>query len=78
VNVSAFITETNKTKAKKKNTVKNVKVDKKLNNNTIKYIRPLPVPGNQNKKVRGGRQARAMKKKFGMSEIRKRRNRPKG
>ena len=44
------------------------RLDKKMNNKTPKYIRPLPVPGLENKKTRGGRQKRANKKKFGIGE----------
>ena len=49
------------------------KMDKISNNTTPKYIRPLPVPDLVSTKTRGGREARAKKKKFGMSEeLRKR------
>lgn len=44
------------------------KHEKKVNNFTPKYIRPIPVPETVAKKSRGGRQARARKKKFGLNE----------
>ena len=45
------------------------RIDKKLNNKTPKYIRPLPIPGLDDKKPsRGGRQKRANKLKFGLGE----------
>ena len=34
----------------------------------------MPIPGENKKKVRGGRQARALKKKFGMGEALRKRN----
>ena len=44
------------------------KIEKKLNNKTPKFIKPLPIPGLEIKKSRGGRQKRALKKKFGLTE----------
>ena len=44
------------------------KVEKKMDNKTPKYIKPLPVPDLVSTKTRGGRQARANKKKFGLTE----------
>ncbi|OHT13387.1 SnoRNA binding domain containing protein [Tritrichomonas foetus] len=44
------------------------RLDKKMNNHTPKYVRPLPVPGMEKREFRGGRQKRAMKKKFGIGE----------
>jgi U4/U6 small nuclear ribonucleoprotein PRP31 len=44
------------------------RLDKKMNNQTPKFIRPLPIPGLEKKSNRGGRQKRANKKKFGMGE----------
>ena len=44
------------------------RLDKRMNNTTPKVVRPLPVPGLEKKVNRGGRQKRAMKKKFGMGE----------
>ncbi|EAY15359.1 SnoRNA binding domain containing protein [Trichomonas vaginalis G3] len=44
------------------------KLDKKINNFTPKYVRPIPPPEIVSKKTRGGRQARARKKKFGLNE----------
>ena len=49
------------------------KMDKISNNTTPKYIRPLPVPDLVSTKSRGGREARAKKKKFGMSDELKKR-----
>ena len=50
------------------------RLDKKMNNATPKYVRPLPIPGLEKKDNRGGRQKRAMKKKFGMGEELRARN----
>lgn len=45
------------------------RLEKIMNNVTPKYVRPLPIPGIDDKKVfRGGRQKRANKKKFGLGE----------
>lgn len=45
------------------------RLEKKMNNRTPKYVRPLPVPGLEDRKPsRGGRQKRANKLKFGLGE----------
>lgn len=47
------------------------KIDKWRNNKTPRYVKPLDPPGSKRKVNRGGRQARAYKKKFGMSKEQK-------
>ena len=50
------------------------RLDSQMNNTTPKVVRPLPIPGLEKKDNRGGRQKRAMKKKFGMGEELRARN----
>lgn len=50
------------------------RLESQMNNTTPKVVRPLPIPGMERKDNRGGRRKRAMKKKFGMGEELKARN----
>jgi RNA processing factor Prp31 len=45
-----------------------IRLGKKMNDKTVKYVRPLPVPGLKKRESRGGRQKRVNKRKFGMGE----------
>ena len=51
-----------------------VRLDKKMNNRSPKYVRPLPIPGFEKREFRGGARKRAMKKKFGIGKELERRN----
>ena len=49
------------------------RIDKKMNNRTPKTIKPIEPPGMEKIQFRGGRRARANKKKFGLGEVLKER-----
>lgn len=51
------------------------KLDKLQEPPPVKQIKPLPAPIEQSKKKRGGRRARKMKERLGLSEMRKQANR---
>lgn len=51
-----------------------VRLEKKMNNKTPKTIKPIDPPGLTKITFRGGRRARATKKKFGIGDLQKERN----
>jgi len=51
------------------------KMDKMTEPPPVKFSKPLPAPIEQSKKKRGGRRARKMKERLGLSELRKQANR---
>lgn len=51
------------------------KTDKMTEPPPVKFSKPLPAPIEQSKKKRGGRRARKMKERLGLSELRKQANR---
>ncbi|XP_005110707.1 U4/U6 small nuclear ribonucleoprotein Prp31 [Aplysia californica] len=51
------------------------KMDKMTEPPPVKFAKPLPAPIEQSKKKRGGRRARKMKERLGLSELRKQANR---
>ncbi|GFS15856.1 U4/U6 small nuclear ribonucleoprotein Prp31 [Elysia marginata] len=51
------------------------KIDKMTEPPPVKFSKPLPAPIEQSKKKRGGRRARKMKERLGLSELRKQANR---
>lgn len=58
--------------AQQRNDIK-ARLDKKMNNRTPKTIKPIEPPGMEKIQFRGGRRARANRKKFGLGEVLKER-----